>query len=101
MRRPETDLLPGMFPRASPGSRIFTRLSPPTAEETPMTEQKFPPGWDEARVQRLIAHYEAQDEDVQVAEDEAAQQAEGQSVVVVPSDLVPAIRQMLAHKPCN
>ncbi|MGO8690003.1 MAG: hypothetical protein ACLQLG_10240 [Thermoguttaceae bacterium] len=66
-----------------------------------MTEQKFPPGWDAARVQRLIAHYEAEDEDVQVAEDEAAQQAEGQSVVVVPSDLVPAIRQMLANKPCN
>jgi hypothetical protein len=37
-----------------------------------MTEQKFPPGWDAERVQRLIAHYESLDEDTQVAEDEAA-----------------------------
>jgi hypothetical protein len=66
-----------------------------------MKEQKFPPGWDAARVQRLIAYYESQDENVQVAEDEAAQEAEGQSVVVVPSDLVPAIRQMIAQKSGN
>ena len=63
-----------------------------------MNEQRFPPGWDAARVQRLIAHYDAQDEDAQVAEDEAAQEAAGQSVVVVPFDLVPAIRQMIAQK---
>jgi hypothetical protein len=63
-----------------------------------MTEQKFPPGWDAARVERLIAHYDAQDEDAQVAEDEAAYEAEGQTVMVVPSELVPAIRQILAQK---
>ena len=32
-------------------------------EEGPMNEQKFPPGWDEARVRELIAHYDAQTED--------------------------------------
>ena len=64
-----------------------------------MTEQHFPPGWDAARVQRLIAHYDALDEEGQVAEDEAAQEAEGQTTVVVPIELVPAIRQMIAHKP--
>jgi len=63
-----------------------------------MTEQKFPPGWDAERVRRLIAHYDAQDEDAQVAEDEAAQEAEGQATVIVPCDLVPAIRQMIAEK---
>jgi hypothetical protein len=69
-----------------------------TAQEKPMIEQKFPPGWDAERVKRLIAHYEAQDEDMQVAEDEAAQEARGQTVMVVPVELVPAIRQMLAQK---
>jgi hypothetical protein len=37
-----------------------------------MMEQHFPPGWDEDRVKRLIAHYDALTEDEQVAEDEAA-----------------------------
>jgi hypothetical protein len=39
------------------------------------TEQRFPPGWDEARVKRLIAHYDGLDEESQVAEDEAATQS--------------------------
>jgi hypothetical protein len=37
-----------------------------------MSEQKFPPGWDEARVKRLVDHYENMDEDELLAEDEAA-----------------------------
>ena len=37
-----------------------------------MSKQEFPPGWDEARVQRLIAHYDQMDDDAMVAEDEAA-----------------------------
>ena len=63
-----------------------------------MSEQKFPPGWDAARVQRLIAHYESLDEDSQVAEDEAALDTQGQTTVVVPVEFMPAIRQILAHK---
>jgi hypothetical protein len=63
-----------------------------------MTEQKFPPGWDADRVQRLIAHYEAMDEESQVAEDEAALDSQGQTTVVVPVEFMPAIRQMLSQK---
>jgi len=38
-----------------------------------MKKQKnFPPGWDEARVRRVLAHYEEQTEEEAVAEDEAA-----------------------------
>ena len=33
---------------------------------------KFPPDWDEERVRRVLEHYESQDEDEAVAEDEAA-----------------------------
>jgi hypothetical protein len=63
-----------------------------------MNEQKFPPGWDAARVQKLIAHYDSLDEESQVAEDEAARELPGQTTVVVPVELMPAIREMLAHK---
>jgi hypothetical protein len=62
-----------------------------------MSEQKFPPGWDADRVKRLLAQYEALSEEQQVAEDEeAARQQEGQAVIAVPQDLLPAIRQLLA-----
>ena len=33
---------------------------------------RFPEGWDEARVRRLLQHYESLTEDEAVAEDEAA-----------------------------
>lgn len=42
-----------------------------------MSKDKFPPGWDEARVKRLIAHYEQMDDDAMVAEDEAVQERRG------------------------
>jgi hypothetical protein len=48
--------------------------------------QKFPPGWNEERVRKVLAHYENQSEDEAVAEDEAAFEAEGQAVMIVPTD---------------
>ncbi len=42
------------------------------ANDRMSVDVKFPPGWDEQRVQRLIAEYEAMTEDELVAEDEAA-----------------------------
>lgn len=60
-------------------------------------KQNFPKGWDEARVQKVLAHYENQTEEEAVAEDEAAYVAEGQTVMIVPTELVPAIRQLLAQ----
>ena len=62
-----------------------------------MNQQQFPPGWDEERVKKLIAHYESLTEEEQVAEDEAAVgDQEGQTVITVPEALLPAIRQLLA-----
>lgn len=65
-----------------------------------MSEPRFPAGWDAARVQRLIDHYEGLSEDEMTAEDEAAaEERPGQAVVTVPDELLPAIRQLLAsHK---
>ncbi len=64
-----------------------------------MKQTKFPPGWDEERVRRVLAHYEQQTEEEAVAEDEAAFEDSTQAVVEVPRELVPAIRELIAkHK---
>lgn len=65
-----------------------------------MTEYKYPSGWNADRVQRLIDHYESMSDDELAAEDDAAaEDRPGQTVVTVPSELLPAIRQLLArHK---
>ena len=61
-----------------------------------MTENRFPPGWDEERVQKILARYETQSEAEAVAEDEAAFERSGQTVMGVPSELVPAVRELIA-----
>lgn len=61
-----------------------------------MKQTKFPEGWDEARVQRVLAHYETQTEAEAVAEDEAAFEAPDQALVSVPRELVPVVREMIA-----
>ena len=64
-----------------------------------MKQSKFPPGWDEERVRRVLDHYERQTEEEAVAEDEAAFEDSTQAVVEVPRELVPAIRELIAkHK---
>ena len=60
-----------------------------------MSENKFPSGWDQARVQRLLAHYEEQSEDEAVAEDEAGVEP-SETVMSVPRDLVPKVRELIA-----
>ena len=63
-----------------------------------MNEPEFPPGWNAQRVARLLAHYDGLSEEAQVAEDEeAARQQSGRTVISVPDELLPAIRQLLAH----
>ena len=61
-----------------------------------MKQPRFPKGWDEKRVSELVAHYEAQTEDEIVAEDEAMLLAPEQTVMEVPSRLVPAVRELIA-----
>lgn len=56
----------------------------------------FPPGWDDGRVQQVLAHYEGQSEAEAVAEDEAAFADEPHTVIEVPTDLVPTIRELIA-----
>jgi hypothetical protein len=61
-----------------------------------MTQSKFPPGWDENRVRRVLAHYAQQTPEEAVAEDEAAFAEKDDTVMKVPHDLVPAVRELIA-----
>jgi len=64
-----------------------------------MKKTAFPPGWDSERVARVLGHYEAQTEEEALAEDEAAFEMSGQTMMEVPTELVPAVRELLAkHK---
>jgi hypothetical protein len=66
-----------------------------------MIEQRFPPGWDEQRVQQVLAELDSQTEEEWVAADEAAAaEQDDQAVVTVPVELLPEIRRLLAaYKP--
>ncbi|MBI3304060.1 MAG: hypothetical protein HYZ72_18505 [Deltaproteobacteria bacterium] len=61
-----------------------------------MRQNRFPPGWDVERVQKVLTHYEEQTEDEAVAEDEAALEDQTQTIMEVPTVLVPAIRELIA-----
>ena len=60
-------------------------------------QSKFPPGWDEDRVRRLLSHYEEQTEEEAVAEDEAAFEDDTKAFIEVPRELVPEVRKLIAR----
>jgi hypothetical protein len=61
-----------------------------------MKQGKFPPGWDTERVNRVLSHYESQSEEEAVAEDEATFEISGQTVMEIPTEIVPAVRELIA-----
>lgn len=63
-----------------------------------MRKTTFPPGWDEERVKRVLAHYEEQPEEEAVAEDEAAFADPDHAVMEVPHELVPKFRELIARR---
>jgi hypothetical protein len=63
-----------------------------------MKQSKFPPGWNESRVQNVLAHYEAQTEEESVAEDEAAFENPDQTFIEIPNELLPKVRELIARR---
>ena len=59
-------------------------------------QNKFPPGWNEERVQSVIAYYDQQTEDEAIADAEEALQNESNVLIEVPIELVPAVRELIA-----
>ncbi len=63
-----------------------------------MKQSRFPEGWDEERVRRTLEHYGNLTEEEAVAEDEASFEDRTQTVMEVPVDLVPAVRELIAKR---
>jgi hypothetical protein len=62
-----------------------------------MTTKRFPTGWDEERVRRVLSHYEKQTDEQAAAEDEAAFKGKRRTVIEVPVELMPVIREIIAQ----
>lgn len=62
-----------------------------------MTNKHFPTGWNEERVRRVLSHYEKQTDMEAAAEDEVAFKGKRRAVVQVPVELMPVIREIIAH----
>lgn len=69
-----------------------------TAKAMRPKTQRFPRGWNEKRIQDVIAYYDNQTEDEELAEYEAAMNVNGFSVMLVPTRLVPEIRRMIGRR---
>lgn len=61
-------------------------------------KDRFPRGWNEQRVKRVLKHYEKQTPEEAVREDEAAFGRPSHTVMKVPARLVPAIRRLIASR---
>ena len=60
---------------------------------------KYPRRWDEDRIKKVVNHYESQSEEDAVSEDEAAYEHDGQTIMEIPSELVPQVRDLIAKHP--
>ncbi len=63
-----------------------------------MRKTRFPSGWNEERVRKVLERYEKQSEEEAVAEDEAAFEGQTETVMKVPIELVPAVRELIAKR---
>lgn len=61
--------------------------------------KKIPGDWTEDRIQKVIKHYDSQSEEDAVSEDEAAYEHDGQTIMEIPSELVPKVRELIAKNP--
>jgi hypothetical protein len=63
-----------------------------------MSKEQFPQGWDEARVKNVLKHYEQMDDDAMIADDDAAAELKGQTLMVIPTEYVSAVRELIERK---
>ena len=63
-----------------------------------MKQNEFPAGWNVERVRSVLAHYEQQTDEEAVAEDEAAFADLDETVMEIPLNLVPVVRELIARQ---
>jgi hypothetical protein len=61
-----------------------------------MKQSKFPPGWDENRIREVIEYYENQTDEEAFAEHERALKKHRETLVEVPVELLPLVRELIA-----
>ena len=59
---------------------------------------KTPKNWNAEQIESVLAHYENQTEDEAVAEDELRFSRLSETVMEIPLELVPAVRELIARR---
>lgn len=78
--------------------KLSATAAPPKGAAMNMKKNEFSPGWDEKRVRDVLDHYESQSEQQAVAEDQAAMEDTSQTIMAIPNDLVPKVRELIAGR---
>jgi len=68
------------------------------AKNKKRVRQRFPSAWNEKRVKELIAYYDRQTEDEELAEYEAGMKLKGRALMLVPAELVAEIHQLIDQR---
>ncbi len=67
------------------------------SKDSEMKKQRMPRGWTEEQIRKLAEHHDNLTEDQQVAEIETGLD-DGQTIMVVPKELVPEIVKLIKKK---
>ena len=59
---------------------------------------EYPSGWDAHRVKEVLEHYENQSDDAAAVEDEMAFTTQDETVMVIPKEMVPAVRALISKQ---
>ena len=70
----------------------------PASKTVRRKKQNYPRGWNEKRVREVIAYYDKQTEEEELAEYEAGMQLEGLRVMLVPAELVPEVNRLIQQR---
>ena len=62
-----------------------------------MNINQFPPAFNEEKIKKIIEHYENQSEDEAVAEDETIMTYKEQTMMQIPNNLVPVVRELISQ----
>jgi len=60
-------------------------------------KQEFPPGWNERKVRAVIQHYDRLTDDELAHEIETAQEVKEETLISVPTELLPTIQQLIVR----
>ena len=63
-----------------------------------LKKQRLPKGWTEEQIRKLAEYHDNMTEDQQVAEIEASLNDENQTMMMVPTELVPEIVKLINKK---